>query len=195
VIEPLPALLTLQLKTKNSSGADIILLSCELFPMAGEKILLDGAGLPGGHPGMINTTVTISGSSLQHELDEYNAYMQPNGIGPDSQMLPHRIRSFILIHPDYWISLVKFRDLVLSGSIAMLSFSLDANKQAWLQAIKDDHLDWYHASDLKFWHSEIVQAYMIPSVPKSFLIDPSGKIIATDLRGSELGAELQKILN
>ncbi|HEY6902356.1 MAG TPA: hypothetical protein VI233_16985, partial [Puia sp.] len=65
----------------------------------------------------------------------------------------------------------------------------------WQSAITADHLDWYHAGDLKGWHSDVVKRYMVPAVPKSYLIDPNGTIIATDLRGEELGKELKKIFN
>jgi hypothetical protein len=34
----------------------------------------------------------------------------------------------------------------------------------------------------------------VQSIPKNFLIDPSGKIIAQDLRGDDLEEELKKVL-
>jgi hypothetical protein len=36
--------------------------------------------------------------------------------------------------------------------------------------------------------------YGINAIPKNFLVDPSGKIIAKNLRGSELMSTLQEVL-
>lgn len=72
--------------------------------------------------------------------------------------------------------------------------SLDRNKNAWIKAIQDDHLDkWYHVSDLKYWSSEPAKLYGVRSIPSNFLIDKNGKIIATNLRGPRLGQKLKEI--
>ncbi len=55
---------------------------------------------------------------------------------------------------------------------------------------------WYHVSDLKYhWKSDIAKLYAIRSVPQNFLIDPNGKIIATQLRGEELVKALRNFYN
>jgi len=60
---------------------------------------------------------SVRPSQLAKELQEYNAYMQPEGITIDLALLPARTKSFILIHPDYWISLLKFGELVRAGKV------------------------------------------------------------------------------
>jgi peroxiredoxin len=64
----------------------------------------------------------------------------------------------------------------------------------WLNAIKADHLTWTQLSDLKFWNNAVAQLYDVQSIPKNFLIDPTGKIIAQDLRGDDLNAELARVI-
>ncbi len=56
-------------------------------------------------------------------------------------------------------------------------------KQNGLAAIEKDGLVWHHVSDLKWWKSDIAKLYMIHSIPQNFLLDPQGRIIATNLRG------------
>ena len=72
--------------------------------------------------------------------------------------------------------------------------SLDKTKDAWIDAIAKDNLTWkYHVSDLKYWDSAPAKLYNVKSIPSNFLIDPNGKIIATNLRGPALGQKLAEI--
>lgn len=72
--------------------------------------------------------------------------------------------------------------------------SLDQNKEAWLQAIKDDKLTWKHGSELKFWQSSFVPVYSLEGIPMTFLVDAEGRILAKGLRGEALEKKLEEIL-
>lgn len=76
----------------------------------------------------------------------------------------------------------------------IIGVSLDDNKEDWLKAVQDDSLPWVHVSDLKGWKNQIALDYAINAVPQNFLLDPNGIIIAKNLRGEELEAELKKAL-
>lgn len=282
VQEPMPQLMQIQITVSRAADRSGTL---DIFPAAGDAMVLDLPALPA--QGNLLAAATISGSPLAHELKEYNDYIRPDGISPDVSMLPAQIKSFIYLHPDYWISLVEFGRLVRTGSVTkaqgkfdgfppalqhaelgrsvqaaidadmdklgpgnmapdftaetidgkpfrlsdlrgkyvlldfwaswcgpcrlenpnvvenyhrfrdknftVVSFSLDENKQSWQQAVNNDHLDWRHVSDLKAWHSDVVKEYKVPSVPRSFLLDPEGRIIAINLRGDDLKKTLEKL--
>ena len=79
-------------------------------------------------------------------------------------------------------------------NFTVLGVSLDDDKDSWLEAIKADKLSWQHISDLKKWESIVVSAYQIEGIPFNVLIDPTGKVIATDLRGDALQNTLASIL-
>ncbi len=79
-------------------------------------------------------------------------------------------------------------------NFTVLGVSLDSDKDAWKQAIQQDNLTWTHISDLKQWESVVVAPYKIEGIPFNVLIDPSGKIIATELRGKALDNKLSEIL-
>lgn len=79
-------------------------------------------------------------------------------------------------------------------NFTILGVSLDDDKEDWLAAIQQDKLNWLQVSDLKKWESTVVNAYQIQGIPFNVLLDPSGKIIATDLRGGALQSTLKKLL-
>jgi len=74
--------------------------------------------------------------------------------------------------------------------------SLDGPGQraAWLKAIESDGLVWPQVADMKGWENSVAKIYGVRSIPLNFLIGPDGKIIAKDLRGPALTAELEKLL-
>ncbi len=79
-------------------------------------------------------------------------------------------------------------------NFTVLGVSLDNNKEAWIEAIKEDKLNWKHISDLKKWSSAAVGMYGFDGIPYNVLIDPQGKIIAIGLRESALQHKLAEVL-
>jgi peroxiredoxin len=111
---------------------------------------------------------------------------------------------YVLI--DFWASwcgpcraenpnVVKAYNNYKDKSFTVLGVSLDqpGKQQAWLNAIHKDSLTWTHVSDLKFWDNAVAKQYGIRAIPQNLLLDPSGKIIAKNIRGDELTAKLAEI--
>ncbi|PTT00083.1 alkyl hydroperoxide reductase [Pedobacter sp. HMWF019] len=110
---------------------------------------------------------------------------------------------------DFWASwcvpcrqenpnVVKAYNAYKDQNFTILGISIDAGdsgKKAWLQAIEKDGLPYEQLSDLKGSGNAAAILYQVDAIPMNFLIDPSGKIIARNLRGSELGAKLKEILS
>lgn len=85
----------------------------------------------------------------------------------------------------------KFKD----KGFVVYSVSLDQDMGRWKKAIITDKLSWpYHVSELKGWNSKVCQEYNITSIPNNYLLDPSGKVIATGLRGENLHTTLQQYI-
>lgn len=72
--------------------------------------------------------------------------------------------------------------------------SLDKKKEAWIEAIAKDGLDWTNVSDLKFWECEPAKMYGVGSIPSNVLIAPDGTIAARNLTGETLITFLQEKL-
>lgn len=107
---------------------------------------------------------------------------------------------------DFWASwcgpcreenpnIVKQFNAFKDKGFTILGVSLDDDKDAWIKAIESDLLDWGHVSDLKRWDSQVAALYRVEGIPASFMLDPSGKIVAKNLRGPELQKFLAKTLN
>ncbi len=80
----------------------------------------------------------------------------------------------------------RYRD----AGFEILAVSVDQNGPAWKAAIAKDGATWRHISDLTGWKTPLAAAYNVAALPASFLIDATGKIIAKDLRGPRLTAQL-----
>ena len=79
-------------------------------------------------------------------------------------------------------------------NFTILGISMDTDKAKWIKAIADDNLPWTQVSDLKGWANAVGQMYQVQSIPANFLLDPAGKIIATNLRGEDLERKLEEVL-
>lgn len=83
----------------------------------------------------------------------------------------------------------KFKD----KGFEIFGVSLDKSKDKWIKAIEKDKLTWPHVSDLKGWGSKHAKDYGVTGIPQTFLVDKEGKIIAKNLKGAQLDAQLTKL--
>lgn len=76
------------------------------------------------------------------------------------------------------------------GKLQIVGISLDAEKEAWVNAIEKLELPWVHASDLAGWGCETAGMYGVFCIPTLVLLDSNGTIIA---RGCDEEAVLAQI--
>ena len=110
---------------------------------------------------------------------------------------------FVLV--DFWASwcgpcrgenpnVVNAYNRFKNKNFTILGVSLDEDGASWKKAIADDKLNWKHVSDLKGWENATVALYGYSGIPYNVLLDPAGKIIATELRGPALEETLGRLL-
>ena len=87
-----------------------------------------------------------------------------------------------------------YKELHAKG-LNIIGVSLDKEASAWKEAIAKDKLTWTQVSHLKFWEEPIAIQYKVESIPATFILDASGKIVAKDLRGDELRAKVLELLS
>ena len=70
--------------------------------------------------------------------------------------------------------------------------SIDQNPDALKQAIEEDQTPWKHVLDQR---NEVAKTFGVSSVPRVFLINPEGIIVAVNLYGKELEQRLEEIFS
>lgn len=106
---------------------------------------------------------------------------------------------------DFWASwcapcraemplLQKIFQQMPADKFKLFSISIDTDREKWLSAIRQDGTGaWLQTLDAL--NGETAKSlYHVKTIPMSFLIDPSGKIIAVALRGNELSEHLRRLL-
>ncbi|WP_051691622.1 TlpA disulfide reductase family protein [Pedobacter borealis] len=76
-------------------------------------------------------------------------------------------------------------------TILSVSLSYHSAKTNWKKAIIEEQSNWLHVYDDK---EKISMQYGVSGIPKNFLIDPKGVIIARNLWGDELEKKLKELL-
>lgn len=81
-----------------------------------------------------------------------------------------------------------------SRGLEIYGVSLDTDRREWEQAIRADALVWPQVAALNSRKHTSLQAYGIPSVPYTMLLDPEGRILARNLYGRALGQKISEYI-
>lgn len=99
-------------------------------------------------------------------------------------------------NPNLVVAYHKYKD----KNFTILGVSLDGGTtrttlENWKKAIADDSLTWSQVSDLQGGKNQAAQLYGVQAIPFNFIVDPSGKIVARNIRGEELQTTLAGLLD
>ncbi|WP_276486128.1 TlpA disulfide reductase family protein [Paraflavitalea pollutisoli] len=159
---------------------------------------------------------SLSGTQYVKLLRELPASLRSTAIGekaPDFELpnpegklvkLSDHFGKYLLV--DFWAAwcgpcrrenpnIVRVFNKYKDKGFSVFGVSLDSKKDAWIQAIQKDGLNWPQVSDLLFWDSGPAKLYGIRGIPGNVLLDPTGKIIARNLRGEDLEKKLAELIH
>ncbi|MEZ4838639.1 redoxin domain-containing protein [Flavobacterium sp.] len=146
----------------------------------------------------------ISNSSAAEVGKQAPEFSAPN---PEGKMVSLKESLGKVTIIDFWASwcapcrkenpnVVALYDEFHDKGLNIIGVSLDkeGDENKWKDAIKADKLTWTQISNLQYWNEPIAKKYNVKSIPATFILDASGKIVAKDLRGEELKAKVIELL-
>lgn len=85
----------------------------------------------------------------------------------------------------------KYRD----RGFEIYGVSFDSDRDRWIGTVEKREMGWLHVSDLAEFDNQAARDYAVQGIPANFLVDcATGRIVAVNLRGEELGARLAELL-
>lgn len=89
--------------------------------------------------------------------------------------------------------LIALKEKYKEHNFDILSVSLDTDREAWLQAIREDSVTWRQACDFNGWKMDIVQRMQIAHLPANILLSPSRRVQDIDIYGEALDSRVGEL--
>lgn len=152
------------------------------------------------------TDVQVNEIPKTQEVTEGSNFLKIEGQGPNGDSVRFKDIKAKYILVEFWASwcppcrqfnpgLVKLYQNFKPKGFEVLSISLDHDATKWRNAIAKDGMSWpYHISDLGGWDSHWAVKFGIESIPDNFLVDSTGKLVASRMNHDRLEATLIQLL-
>lgn len=153
---------------------------------------------------------SVLGEKIASQLDKLSKIQKgnaaPNFTLPDAGGKIHTLASlrgkyvFLEFWSSYCVPCRKESKYVVQAlrdldgqPVTFVSISLDneLGRKAWMDAIKKDGLLWLQLLDTSGFEGKTARDYTVQGIPDNFLIDPSGNVIARNLRGEGLAEKIK----
>jgi thiol-disulfide isomerase/thioredoxin len=160
--------------------------------------------LSDGNTNAIIQNILSDEINKQESLVKYEDFAMPDTLGRviSSRAITSKAKYTYI---DFWASwcipcraqgreLIPIYNKYKTAGFNVIGVSLDTKPLAWKKAIRADGYSWTNVSDLKGYESAMIIKYGFTSIPRSFLVDSKGNMVAMDLHGKELDEKLSELL-
>jgi len=154
-------------------------------------------------PGMVEFAKGLSIASSMSVGKKYPELILPDSTGKMISVASYQGK---YVFVDFWASwctpcraespaLVSAYKKYKDKGFEILSVSFDQNRDAWLKAVAKDGYTWANIIDSTgMGPGGVVSSRLdIKAIPRNFLLDKEGKVIATNLRGEALENKLKEL--
>ena len=154
---------------------------------------------------MLAVVLTLVGfiTNAQVKVDQIAPEISLPGVKDNAISLSSLKGKVVLI--DFWASwcgpcraaipnVIKLYNKYNAKGFEVFGVSIDSKKADWLKAIANDKIKYTQVMDKDGWNSTVAEKYGVYSIPSTFLLDKTGKVIAIDLDGEELENKVKSLL-
>ena len=154
---------------------------------------------------MLAVVLTLVGfiTNAQVKVDQIAPEISLPGVKDNTISLSSLKGKVVLI--DFWASwcgpcraaipnVIKLYNKYNAKGFEVFGVSIDSKKADWLKAIANDKIKYTQVMDKDGWNSTVAEKYGVYSIPSTFLLDKTGKVIAIDLDGEELENKVKSLL-
>ena len=165
------------------------------------------------HPFVLNLKQRMAASDEQRKQNAQRQkasvgerYLDLELSGPDGST--HKLSEYVgrgnWVLVDFWASwcgpcIAQVPDLIdiykkyHPKGLDIVGYSLDSDKDAWVDAVKEQKMPWVQLADLSKKSSQASNVYSVSTIPDNLLISPDGVIVARKLEIKDLEARLSEI--
>ena len=165
------------------------------------------------HPFVLNLKQRMAASDEQRKQNAQRQkasvgerYVDLELSGPDGST--HKLSEYVgrgnWVLVDFWASwcgpcIAQVPDLIdiykkyHPKGLDIVGYSLDSDKDAWVDAVKEQKMPWVQLADLSKKTSQASNVYSVSTIPDNLLISPDGVIVARKLEIKDLEARLSEI--
>lgn len=198
---------TYQANRGNFFGA--MLLAQQMTERSAQELLDEIAAFPAElqATSLLTELKQAAEAMLRTEVGQpYTDIVQPDAEGNEvslKSVVENPANKYVLL--DFWASwcspcmgevphLTKTYNEFHKKGFEIYGVSFDNDREDWLEAIKQNKMDWVQVSVVNGWDNQARADYAVQSIPANFLIDSEGKIVAKDLRGEALYEKIAELL-
>ena len=99
---------------------------------------------------------------------------------------------------DFWASwcrpcrasipaVVKLYDAYKTKGFEVYGVSIDEKKKSWLNAIREDNINYTQVNDKAGWYAKVTEVYGVNEIPSTFLLNKNGEVVAGHIADTQCG--------
>jgi len=82
-----------------------------------------------------------------------------------------------------------------NDNFTIVGISMDRDKETLINFIEEREMEWIQVYEEEGWEGKLPRLFNVSGIPRMYLLDPNGNIIAKDLRGEEMVSKVESLMD